>query len=143
MARWSSITGTRDGMIQPVTFMLSNGYECEIVYVKCSEPFFITSDSPLITVITETMMGEHALLRILPVDFHHVILLLQWRREHSIDGLRQVLEAWKGDLDRLAVYACREEILGAKRYIVFNDKEFLDEILGLGHVKHGLTARCT
>ncbi len=81
----------RNSLIRPAMEVFQNGYYNEILYIRDAMGGFITGDSPLLSVGPKDLLLSNAAICVLPLDFEHVVMLLQWRMTRIIPRSGQSL----------------------------------------------------
>jgi hypothetical protein len=128
----------RNAIVPPFTETLIRGYQNEIIFIQISDGFVITSDSPLLSVTPVAMISKNAFIRVLPIDFSHLILLKQYREIRDAAGLDQTIAKWRENQAQITFWLNCEAILAAKRYVVFREKSELDMYLQHEYIRSRL-----
>lgn len=127
----------RNDIVPIMTNLVSRGYKFqELFTVRVLDGYILTSDWPLLSITPTSMIGKFVAIRVLPIDFTHMLFLSQCRYEKDIPQLRSVLDYWFKNQTELTYWICYEQILQAKRYIIFHDEKFLKDCLKADYVQN-------
>ena len=125
----------RNDIVPIMTEHVSSKYSSEIEFLKIPIGELMTSDTPLLTITPSYLRDSFASIRVLALDFDHMVFLIQWRYAEEEEQLKKMCSAWKEDPDRFITWFCCEQVLKAQRYIIFRHQEYFNQILNMEYVQ--------